>query len=79
MPEVLDSVLDYPTWFTLTSGFQNTTGNLTSLAANVWAAQAVYKNGEMMTGSFLENHDEPRFASLTDDDAVCSSVRYMRI
>ncbi|KAI0753795.1 glycoside hydrolase family 13 protein [Fomes fomentarius] len=72
--QILDSVLDYPTWFALVSAFQNATGNLTALASNVWAAQAAYKSGEMMTGSFLENHDQPRFGSLTDDQALVKNA-----
>ncbi|KAI0691609.1 alpha-amylase [Earliella scabrosa] len=72
--EVIDSVLDYPTWSTLVTAFQNSAGNITALAGNVWAAQASYKNGEMMTGSFLENHDQPRFQSLTSDEALVKNA-----
>ncbi|OSC98372.1 glycoside hydrolase family 13 protein [Trametes coccinea BRFM310] len=68
--EVLDSVLDYPTWFPLVAAFQTTGGNLSALSATVQQAQSAYKNGEFMTGSFLENHDQPRFQSLTQDDAL---------
>ncbi|KAI0742255.1 glycoside hydrolase family 13 protein [Daedaleopsis nitida] len=67
--EVLDSVLDYPTWFSLVPAFQKN-GNLTAFAAVVHEAQTAYKAGEMMTGSFLDNHDQPRFRSLTQDDAL---------
>ena len=68
--EVLDSVLDYPTWFPLVAAFQTTGGNLSALAVTVQQAQSSYKKGEFMTGSFLENHDQPRFPSLTQDQAV---------
>ncbi|KAJ3010973.1 hypothetical protein NUW54_g2318 [Trametes sanguinea] len=68
--EVIDSVLDYPTWFPLVAAFQTTGGNLSALSATVQQAQSAYKNGEFMTGSFLENHDQPRFQSLTQDDAL---------
>lgn len=66
----MDSVLDYPTWRSLTNAFQSTTGSLAALASTVSESQSKYKNGEMMTGSFLENHDQPRFQSLTTDQAV---------
>ncbi|KAI8992740.1 glycoside hydrolase family 13 protein [Trametes punicea] len=72
--QVLDSVLDYPTWFPLVAAFQTTGGNLTALAATVQQAQASYRNGEFMTGSFLENHDQPRFQSLTQDDALIKNA-----
>lgn len=70
LPEVLDSVLDYPTWFALTSAFSLSSGNLSTLVATVRDAQQQYKNGELMTGSFLENHDQIRFAGLTHDEMV---------
>ncbi len=70
MIEVLDSVLDYPTWFQLTPGFVSPQGNLSALAATVQSAQSSYKNGEFFAGSFLENHDQPRFQSQTQDQAV---------
>ena len=73
LTEVLESVLDDPTWFSLIFAFQATTGNLSALAATVQESQAAYKGGEMLTGSFLDNHDQPRFQSLTQDDAVSPS------
>jgi alpha-amylase len=69
--EVLDAVLDYPTWYTLVAGFQTQYGNLSALAEQVTTAQSTYKNGLFGTGSFLENHDQPRFQSLTTDPGVC--------
>ncbi|OBZ74584.1 Alpha-amylase A type-1/2 [Grifola frondosa] len=72
--QVIDSVLDYPTWFALTSAFQTPQGNLSALAAIVQQAQSSYKNGEFMTGSFLENHDQPRFQSLTQDQALVKNA-----
>ena len=71
---MLDSVLDYPTWFSLVSAFQSTSGNMSALAATVQESQAAYKGGEMLQGSFLDNHDQPRFQSLTQDDAVSPSA-----
>ena len=62
--EVLDSVLDYPTWYPLVAGFQTTNGDLTKLANSVQLTQSAYKNGAFGSGSFLDNHDQPRFAGL---------------
>ncbi|KAH9921835.1 glycoside hydrolase family 13 protein [Amylocystis lapponica] len=72
--QVLNSVLDYPTYFPLVSAFQTTGGNMSGLAAAVQQAQATYKNGEFMTGSFLENHDQPRFQSTTTDQALVKNA-----
>lgn len=67
-------MLDYPTFYPLTSAFVSTSGNLSALVAAVQQAQASYKNGEFMTGSFLENQDNPRFQSQTQDQAVRRSL-----
>ncbi|KAI0365853.1 glycoside hydrolase family 13 protein [Pilatotrama ljubarskyi] len=72
--QVLDSVLDYPTWFPLVAAFQTTSGNLSALAATVQQSQSSYKNGQFMTGSFLENHDQPRFPSLCQDNALIKNA-----
>ncbi|KAI0945835.1 hypothetical protein AcV7_009966 [Taiwanofungus camphoratus] len=72
--QVIDSVLDYPTFYPLTSAFVSTSGNLSALVAAVQQAQASYKNGEFMTGSFLENQDNPRFQSQTQDQALVKNA-----
>lgn len=71
--DCLDSILDYPGWFSLKSAFSNPAGNLSALVDTVTKTQTIYKNGAFMTGSFLENHDQPRFQSLTQDQAVSIS------
>ena len=68
--EVLDGVLDYPTWYSLVPAFTNSTGNITELATKVWDSQARYRTGEFLVGSFLDNHDNPRFMSFVKDHAV---------
>ena len=72
--EVLDAVLDYPAWFPLVAGFQTQFGNLSSLASIITTSQGTYKNGLFGTASFLENHDQPRFPSLSNDTAVRSTL-----
>lgn len=71
---VIDAVLDYPTWFQLTSAFKATNGSVASLAGVVTQAQHTFDGGEACTGSFLENHDQPRFASLTKDMALIKNA-----
>ncbi|EIW57027.1 glycoside hydrolase family 13 protein [Trametes versicolor FP-101664 SS1] len=72
--QVIDAVLDYPSWFPLVAAFQTSNGNLSALAATVQQAQSSYKDGEFMTGAFLENHDQPRFQSLTQDSALIKNA-----
>ena len=71
MTERLDGVLDYPTWYSLVPAFTNSSGNITDLARKVWEAQAEYRTGEFLVGSFLENHDTPRMPSFVNDATVC--------
>ncbi|KIY48805.1 glycoside hydrolase family 13 protein [Fistulina hepatica ATCC 64428] len=65
--EVVDAILDYPTWTALTEGFQSGSGKLSALKAVVTEAQSLYAHGEFLTGSFLENHDQLRFQARTTD------------
>ncbi|KAF9645246.1 alpha-amylase [Thelephora ganbajun] len=71
---VLDGVLDYPTWYQLFPAFQTSTGNLSALAEVILKAQRSYKTGLFGSGVFSENHDQPRFASLTTDTARIKNV-----
>ncbi|TBU38203.1 alpha-amylase [Dichomitus squalens] len=70
----VDGVLDYPTWYSLVPAFTNTSGNITDLARKVWEAQAQYKTGELLVGSFLENHDNPRLPSFIQDNALIKNA-----
>ena len=69
MIEVLDSVLDYPNYYTVTAAFSSTTGNFSALISTVAASQKSYSTPSVV-GSFLENHDNPRFQSITQDMSV---------
>ena len=70
-PYLLDSVLDYPLYFTINSVFATATG-ATSLIANHYANVAADydTNAQMRLVTFLDNHDQPRFlsASRANDD-----------
>jgi len=62
----LDGVLNYPLYFALTSAFQNSTGDMTALTATISALNSSCKDPTLL-GTFIENHDNPRFPSLTSD------------
>ncbi|TFY83786.1 hypothetical protein EWM64_g219 [Hericium alpestre] len=68
--EVLDAILDYPTYFPMVSAFSSPQGQFAPFIAAVTASQKSYKNGLFLTGSFFENHDQPRFQSYTTDPAL---------
>jgi alpha-amylase len=68
--EVLDAILDYPSYFQIRNAFLDTREKFSSVATVMTHSQQKYKNGLFRTGSFVENHDQPRLASLTKDSAV---------
>lgn len=68
--EVLDAILDYPSYFQLKNTFLDTQAKFSSVANVLTNSQQKYKNGLFRTGSFVENQDQPRLASLTKDTAV---------
>ncbi|TRM63224.1 glycoside hydrolase family 13 protein [Schizophyllum amplum] len=72
--QVLDAILDYPTYFALRDAFTSTKGDLSALQNAVTSAQEAYKNGEFMTGSFTENHDYARLQSMTQDSALIKNA-----
>ncbi|CAA7266390.1 unnamed protein product [Cyclocybe aegerita] len=72
--QVIDSVLDYPTFFAVTSAFKSNTGNVTAIPDVVTRSQTAYDGGLFISGSFLENHDQPRFQSLTTDQSLVKNA-----
>nr|AOC97455.1 alpha-amylase [Flammulina velutipes] len=75
--QVIDSVLDYPGYFALVSAFSKPGGNLAGLIDIATQTQNKYKQGAFMTGSFLENHDNPRFQSMTNDLANAMAYSFV--
>ncbi|KAH9969913.1 glycoside hydrolase superfamily [Russula dissimulans] len=68
--EVLDSIFDYPSYFHLVNAFLDTQRTLSSIAGISMRSQQSYKSGLFRTASFVENHDQPRLASITKDAAL---------
>ncbi|THH31734.1 hypothetical protein EUX98_g2466 [Antrodiella citrinella] len=68
--KVIDSVLDYSTYYSVFPAFSSTSGNLSTVSQVVQEAQSSFNNGEFFVGSFIENHDQPRFQSITTDQAL---------
>ncbi|KAA1469760.1 glycoside hydrolase family 13 protein [Dentipellis sp. KUC8613] len=68
--QVLDAILDYPSYFPMVSAFSSPQGQFGPFISQITASQKAYKNGLFLTGSFFENHDQPRFQSYTKDIAL---------
>ncbi|TFK38764.1 glycoside hydrolase family 13 protein [Crucibulum laeve] len=72
--KVIDSVLDYPNWYQLIEAFGTTSGNLSALTSMATQAQKAYGDSAFVAGSFLENHDQPRFQATTTDMALVKNA-----
>ena len=64
--DYLDGVLNYPLYYPLTAAFQSTSGSISGLVNEVNQIKSSCKDTSLL-GTFLENHDNPRFPSLTSD------------
>ncbi|KAE9387936.1 glycoside hydrolase family 13 protein [Gymnopus androsaceus JB14] len=74
--DVLDSVLDYPTYYAVYDAFTNgTSGNMSAIAEMVTQAQDQYNHSLFYAGSFIENQDNPRIQSTVTDQAVSLEIR----
>lgn len=69
----MDGLMNYPLWYPLTRAFQSTSGSMTDLANEVNSIKATCGDSNLL-GTFLENHDQPRFASLTSDMALTKNA-----
>lgn len=66
--------LNYPVWYPLVRVFKQVGGDLTDLMWNINAVNTQFKDTGLL-GVFLNNHDNPRFESLTTDAAVSEMFR----
>lgn len=71
--DVMDGVLDYASYYWITNAFSSTSGSVSALANGLNTLRSVARNLSLY-GSFLENHDQPRFASLTSDLALAKNA-----
>ncbi|KAI3197384.1 CAZyme family GH13 [Penicillium roqueforti] len=71
--EVMDGVLNYPIYYPLLNAFQSTSGSMTDLYNMINTVKSTCKDSTLL-GSFVENHDNPRFASVTDDIALAKNA-----
>ncbi|KAJ7115322.1 glycoside hydrolase superfamily [Mycena epipterygia] len=75
--DAVDAVLDYPAWYQLITAFTSTSGNLSALQASpalTPLGSAPSSSATVYSAAFLENHDQPRFASYTSDLALTKNA-----
>ncbi|KAL4948298.1 glycoside hydrolase superfamily [Aspergillus filifer] len=71
--EVMDGVMNYPIYYPLLRAFQSTDGSISELADMINNVKSACSDTSLL-GSIVENHDNPRFASYTDDYALAKNV-----
>ncbi|ODM22588.1 Acid alpha-amylase [Aspergillus cristatus] len=69
----LDGVLNYPIYYPLLNAFESFSGSISSLY-NMINSVASDCAEPTLLGNFIENHDNPRFASYTDDYSQAKNV-----
>ena len=65
----LDGIINYPLYYPLVAAFSSTSGNMPRLKAMVEQLKSQCKDSTLMA-PFLENHDQPRFPSMTSDQSL---------
>lgn len=65
----MPGALNYPMYFWVLRAFQSTSATMNELANNVKWLNYTCKDTTLL-GNFLENHDNPRFASITNDTGL---------
>ncbi|KAB5522819.1 glycoside hydrolase family 13 protein [Coniochaeta sp. 2T2.1] len=69
----MPGLLDYASYYWITRAFQSSSGSISALASGMNQLKGVARDTSLY-GSFLENHDQPRFASLTSDFALAKNA-----
>lgn len=65
----MSGVLNYPMYYWLKNAFGSTSGDFTELAAGIEKVKNDAVNSSRL-GTFMENHDQDRFPSVTSDTAL---------
>lgn len=69
----MDGLLNYPTYYWVTQAFQSTSGSITNLVNGINTMKSEATDLSLYA-SFLENHDNPRFPSLTSDMSLAKTA-----
>ncbi|KAH0378125.1 alpha-amylase, partial [Aureobasidium melanogenum] len=69
----MDSVLNYAMYYAATDAFSSTAGSMSKFVSQLNGMKSQCKDTSVL-GSFSENHDQPRFASLTNDMSLAKNI-----
>ncbi|KAF2722750.1 glycoside hydrolase family 13 protein [Polychaeton citri CBS 116435] len=71
--EHVPGVFNYATYFQLIDAFTSSSGNMSALSGTMASTADNCKDLSLL-GTFSENHDQPRFASINGDISVAANV-----
>ncbi|KAK0970451.1 hypothetical protein LTR54_017953 [Friedmanniomyces endolithicus] len=66
-------LMNYPAYYVITQAFQSTSGSIGNLVNGINEMTGTCSDTTLL-GSFLENHDNPRFPSLTPDISLVKNA-----
>ncbi|OGE49042.1 hypothetical protein PENARI_c024G10922 [Penicillium arizonense] len=69
----MDGVLNYPIYYQLLYAFQSSSGSISDLYNMINSVKSDCADSTLL-GNFIENHDNPRFASYTSDYSEAKNV-----
>ncbi|GES66595.1 alpha-amylase [Aspergillus terreus] len=69
----MDGVLNYPIYYQLLYAFESSSGSISDLYNMISSVASSCKDPTLL-GNFIENHDNPRFASYTSDYSQAKNV-----
>ncbi|KAL5342772.1 glycoside hydrolase superfamily [Aspergillus crustosus] len=71
--EYMDGVTNYPVYYPLLEAFRSSSGNMGTLYSMINTVAASCRDPTLL-GNFIENHDNPRFPSYTQDLSQAKNV-----
>ncbi|OCF59966.1 hypothetical protein L486_02639 [Kwoniella mangroviensis CBS 10435] len=71
--ESMTSILDFATFFHIRRAFENPLGSIAELVDMITRVHRLFPDPTTL-GSFLDNHDFPRFAGLTNDPSLIKNA-----
>jgi alpha-amylase len=71
--EYMSGVLNYPQYFWVTQAFESTSGSISNLVNGINTMKSDCSDTTLL-GTFMENHDNARFPSLTSDMSLAKNA-----
>lgn len=69
----LSGLMNYPSYYWVTQAFESTSGSISNLVNGISQMKSDCSDTTLL-GSFLENHDNPRFPSYTSDYSLAKNA-----